>query len=228
MYCTKSDFFSIFFQIFIDKKTFICYNEGVPRDKAESLNKEKGVSDMMTRKIKKTVKAYLAERPSIHIGMSWDSEGLMLVLSNSDTVFALPVKRSKIMSLLNVLTVIEEECSEASGGGWHLRVNGSTAAVRWAVANGGYEQLIPICSYAVWKQKVAEYQAISGERTPNAGRTAEWLLGQHFVGSVLNQHNDRKNSNESDITLADGTCWEIKCIALNSRAQIKVQDGTTI
>ena len=183
---------------------------------------------MMTQKIKRTIKAYLAERPSVHIGMQWNSEGLMLVLSNSDTVFALPVKRSKIMSLLNVLTVVEEECSEKSGGGWHLRVNGSTAAVRWAVANGGYEQLIPLCSYTEWKNKIAEYQTLTGERTPNAGRTAEWFLGQHFAGSVLNQKNDRKNCNESDIVLADGTAWEIKCIALNSRAQIKVQDGTII
>ena len=183
---------------------------------------------MMTRKIKRTIKAYLAERPSVHIGMQWNSEGLMLVLSNSDTVFALPVKRSRIMSLLNVLTVVEEECSEKSGGGWHLRVNGSTAAVRWAVANGGYEQLIPLCSYTEWKNKIAEYQTLTGERTPNAGRTAEWFLGQHFAGSVLNQKNDRKNCNESDIVLADGTAWEIKCIALNSRAQIKVQDGTII
>lgn len=182
----------------------------------------------MKTKIKKTLRAYLNERPSVHIQMDWDSEGMMFVLSNSDTIYALKVKRSQIMSVMNVLTVIEEECSEKSGGGWHLRINGSTAATRWAVANGGYDQLIPLCSYAEWKNKIAEYQELTGERTPNAGRTAEWFLGQHFAGSMLNQHNDRKNRNESDITLADGTCWEIKCIALTSRAQIKVQDGTTI
>lgn len=182
----------------------------------------------MNNKIKKTVKAYLAERPSVHIGMDWDAEGFMLVVSNSDTVFALPVKRSKVLSVLNVLTVIEEECSEKSGGGWHLRINGSTAAVRWAVANGGYDQLVPLCSYAEWKNKIAEFQAMTGEKTPNAGRTAEWVLGQKFEGSTLRPHNDRKNRNESDIVLADGTCWEIKCIALNSRAQIKVQDGTEV
>jgi len=184
----------------------------------------------MTRKIKKTLQAYLRERPSVRVGMNWDAEGLMLVISNSDGIYVLKVLRSQILTVLKLLTVIEEECSEKSGGGWHLRINGSTAAARWAYANGldGTDRMQYICDYDRWNQYIDQYKQIFGERTKNAGRTAEWVLGQFFEGSTLRPHNDRKNNNESDIELADGTVWEIKCIALNSRAQIKVQDGTEV
>lgn len=187
----------------------------------------------MERRVKKTVQAYLAERPSVHISMDWDAEGWMFVISNSHEIYALIVKRSEVMDVLKRLTVYGEDCSIKSGGGWHVRIDGSTAAFRWAMAKTGGEyevkgRLERLCSEAEFKAYVKQYQREHGEAAPNMGRTAEWLCGQHFEGSTLCQKNDRKNNNESDITLADGRCYEIKCIALTSRAQIKVQDGTEV
>lgn len=184
----------------------------------------------MKKTVKEYIKAYLAERPSVHIGMNWDSEGFIFVAQNSGDVYAILVPRSKVLTACGLLTVKGEDCSLKSGGGWHLRVNGATALYFWAVenlTNGKTEKkgvIEKLCSVEEWTDKIAQYQAMHHEKAKNAGRTAEWVCGEHFEGSTLNQHNDRKNDNESDIILADGTHWEIKCIALTSRAQIKVQD----
>lgn len=214
----------------VDTKTFLLYNIGVlsERTTKHSPTGQKG-RVFMKKAEKITVKQYLSERPSVHIGMDWDAEGWMFVISNTHEVYALIVKRSEVMDVLNRLTVYGEDCSEKSGGGWHLRVNGSTAAFRWAMAKTGGEcevkgRLERLCSESEFKAYVKQYQTEHGEAAPNMGRTAEWLCGEHFEGSTLCQKNDRKNDGTSDIVLADGRAYEIKCIALTSRAQIKVQD----
>lgn len=182
----------------------------------------------MEKRVKQTIEAYLNERPSVHIGMEWDAEGFLFGVSNSGSVYAVFVKRSEVRRFLAKLTVVGEDCSIKSGGGWHIRINGSTAAFRWANAQtGGVEvkgRLERLCSCDEFLAKAEQYQAMHGEKAKNLGRTFEWVCGQHFEGSVLDQHNDRKNDGTSDLTLADGTCWELKCIALTSRAQMKVQD----
>lgn len=183
----------------------------------------------MTNKVKQTVKAYLAERPSVRVGMKWDSEGFIFLAQNSHTLYAIFVKRSEVVKVLDKLTVVGEDCSEKSGGGWHLRVNGAKAIFNWAMAqtNGNDNvkgRIEPLCTEEEWFAKIDEYQALHGHKAKNAGRTGEWVCEEHFEGSTINQHNDRKNDNESDITMADGTVWEIKTIAYKSRAQIKVQD----
>lgn len=183
---------------------------------------------MLSRKAKQTIKQYLAERPSVHIGFEWDAEGFMFLCQNSGDVYVIKVKRSEVMDALSQLTVVGEDCSDASGGGWHLRINGAKALFNWVMAktNGLYtaDRLEKVCTVEEWDKKVEEFQAMKGHAQKNRGRTAEWVLENHFEGCVVNPHNDRKNSNESDITLADGSCWEIKCIVGKSRAQIKVQD----
>lgn len=183
----------------------------------------------MTRKNKLTVKAYLAERPSVRVGMRWDSEGFVFLVQNSHRVYCVFVKRSEVLSVLDKLTVEEEMCSVKSGGGWHLRISGATALFNWAMAQtGGLDEVKGrieyLCTEAEWLAKVEEFRILNGHKANNAGRTGEWVLGGHFEGSVVNPHNDRKNKGESDITLADGSVWEIKTIVLKSRAQLKVQD----
>lgn len=184
---------------------------------------------MMSKRAKLTVKAYLAERPSVRVGFKWDSEGWIFIAQNSHKVYALFVKRSEVLSVLDKLTVVGEGCSDASGGGWHLRVNGATALFNWMMTQTNGKDNVkgriePLCTEEEWFAKIDEFQALNGHKAKNAGRTGEWVCGEHFEGSVVNPHNDRKNENESDITMADGSVWEIKTIAFKSRAQIKVQD----
>lgn len=183
----------------------------------------------MTKNIKKTVKQYLAERPSVRLGMRWDSEGWIFNVQNSHRVYCIFVKRSEVLSVLDKLTVEEEKCSVKSGGGWHLRISGATALFNWAMEQtGGLDEVKGrieyLCTETEWLAKVEEFKVANGHKQNNAGRTGEWVLSEHFPNSVVNPHNDRKNRGESDITLADGSVWEIKTIVLKSRAQLKVQD----